>query len=270
MKTSSRWQFNILIRKIVLVSALFFIPLNIIAQESTEKELVGIDEKLGETVNLDYTFTTSEGKRVNIAELITKPTIINFVYFECPGICTPILNGLQKAVSRLDAVPGEDYQILTISFNKDENYLLAKRKKETYLKGLGIPFPEKDWLWMTGDSVNIAGVTNDLGFKFKRTELDFAHSAALILLSPEQKVTRYLYGTYQNPFDVKMAIIESSEGVVVPSIAKILKFCFSYDPDGRKYVFNFLKIAATIIIIVVIAFVFIVGFKKNNKVKLES
>ena len=127
------------------------------------------------------------------------------------------------------------------------------------------PFPEHEWVWMTGDSANIAGLTQTVGFNFKRTADDFAHSAALIILSGEGKVTRYLYGTYFNHFDLKMAIIEASEGRVGPSIAKMLQFCFSYDPAGRKYVFNFLKIAASLIIGCVVIFVAVIGLRSKSK-----
>ncbi len=260
---SGNWKCSF---KYLIILVMLVVPLK--AEQLSEQEIVGIDEKLGNIANLDFVFVNSGGDTVNLNELVDRPTILNFVYFNCPGICTPILNGLQTALNYLDMTPGKDYRVLTISFNKDEDYLLANKKKTNYLKGINKPFPEKEWIWLTGDSTNIAGITKTVGFNFKRTGDDFAHSASLILLSAEGKVTRYLYGTSQNPFDLKMAILEASEGRVVPSIAKVLKFCFSYDPGGRKYVFNILKISATLIIGFMIVFVVFLR-TRGKKVQLE-
>jgi protein SCO1/2 len=123
---------------------------------------------------------------------------------------------------------------------------------------------------MTADSANIAGITDEVGFNFRRTGDDFAHPAALIMLSPEGKIARYLYGITFNQFDLKMAIIEASEGRVGPTIAKVIKFCFSYDPEGRKYVFNFLKVAASAIILFVVVFVAVLSLKSTKNRKKEE
>ncbi|KAA3616579.1 MAG: SCO family protein [Calditrichaeota bacterium] len=265
----NRTKKDILTNFIILIGMLFFLTNQSLAQIQPGNEIVGIDEKLGEMADLNFTFVNSKGDSVNIAKLVDRPTILNFVYFNCPSICTPILNGLQRALNNLDLEAGKDYRVLTISFNKDEDFKLANQKKLNYLKKFYTPFPEYEWVWLTGDSTNIEGITSTVGFNFKRTKDDFAHSAALIVLSGEGKVTRYLYGTYFNQFDLKMAIIEASEGRVGPSIAKMLKFCFSYDPEGRRYVFNFLKISASFIIGFVLIFVFAVGVR-SKKGKQES
>ncbi len=260
-QTNKKWMLCLF-----LTLLLFLFPgTEMPAQVQPVNEIVGIDEKLGEMTDLNFQFVASSGDTLMIAELVDRPTVLNLVYFNCPGICTPILNGLQRALHSMDMQPGKDFRVLTISFNKDEDYKLAGRKKANFLKMFSKPFPQDEWIWLTGDSLNIAGITRTVGFNFKRTADDFAHSAALIVLSGEGKVTRYLYGTYFNQFDLKMAIIEASEGRVGPSIAKVLKFCFSYDPEGRKYVFNFLKIAASLIIGCVIIFVFAIGLRSKNK-----
>lgn len=257
-------QIRIIPRLLIILSMLCFSG-RLAAQVTSAKEIVGIDEKLGEIADLNYTFVNDKGDTVKIADLVDRPTILNLVYYNCPGICTPILNGLQRALDRIDMEPGKKFRVLTVSFNKDEDFKLARKKKANFLKMFHKPFPEQEWIWMTGDSLNIAGLTQTVGFNFKRTADDFAHSAALIILSGEGKITRYLYGTYFNQFDLKMAIIEASEGRVSPSIAKVLKFCFSYDPEGRKYVFNFLKIAASLIIGCVIIFVAAIGLRSGKK-----
>ncbi|RMF54421.1 MAG: hypothetical protein D6748_16425 [Calditrichaeota bacterium] len=113
---------------------------------------------------------------------------------------------------------------------------------------------DDDWWWLTGDSANIARITKSVGFNFKRDGDDFAHPAVLTILSPHGKIARYLYGITFNPYNLKLAILEATEERIGPSIAKVIQFCFSYDPEGRKYVFNLLKVVG------VVTFVFAIGF----------
>ena len=254
------------VRALLFLVFLTVITLPVFAETQPDNEVIGIDEKLGEMADLNYTFITSEGDTVQIADLVDRPTVLNFVYFNCPGICTPVLNGLQHALNRVELQPGKDFRVLTISFDKDDDTILAAQKKANYIKGMNAGFPADQWIWLTGDSTNIHGITHTVGFNFKRTKDDFAHAAALIVLSGDGKITRYLYGTYFNQFDLKMALIEASEGRVGPSIAKMLQFCFSYDPEGRRYVFNFLKISATLIIGFVLIFVSVIGIRKKRQV----
>jgi protein SCO1/2 len=242
--------------KMVLTIVLWvFIFFPVLAEQPGEKVPIGINEHLGEMIDLNYTFVDEKGNTVNLMQFVDRPTILNFVYYNCPGICTPLLAGLQEVIDRVDMEPGVDFKILTVSINKDETPELALKKKRNYMKGIKRRIPDEAWLWMTADSANIAGITDEVGFNFRRTGDDFAHPAALIMLSPEGKIARYLYGITFNQFDLKMAIIEASEGRVGPTIAKVIKFCFSYDPEGRKYVFNFLKVAASAIILFVVVFV---------------
>ncbi len=237
---------------------------HIIAQTSQEK-VIGVDEHLGAVVDLDAVFRSEYGDTVRLRDLVDRPTILSFVYFQCPGICTPLTGGLLEVVDRIEMTPGIDFKVITISINKDETPDLALTKKQRFLKGLNRPILDGDWWWLTGDSANIARITNSVGFGFKRTGDDFAHPATLIVLSPNGKIARYLYGITFNPFDLKLALLEASQERFGPSIATVLQFCFSYDPTGRKYVFNFLKIAATLTLVFVVGFVFTISLRKNKK-----
>jgi len=205
---------------------------------------VGIDEKLSAQVPLDLVFNDEDGKPVPLRALITKPTLLTLVYFECPGICSPLLNGLTTTIDRTDLEPGKDYQILTISFNEDDGFPLAAKKKANYLKQLHRPFPASAWRFMTGEKKQIDALTDAVGFRFQRTGDQFQHAGVITVLTPEGKVCRYLYGISFLPFDIKMSAIEASKGKTMPSVAnRVLAFCYSYDPEGRKYVFNILKVA---------------------------
>lgn len=228
-------------------------------------DLLGIYEKLDEYVPDDLQFTTENGELVNFKSLIDKPTVLTLVYFTCPGICSPLLDGIADVISKNDLVLGKDYQVLTVSFNDKETYELAKSKKKNYVKQVSKDIDESSWLWMVGDSANIAKLTQSLGYRFKRDGDDFIHAAAIMVLSPDGKVTRYLYGTYFLPFDLKMALVEAAQGKSGPTINKILNYCFSYDPAGKKYVFNITKVAGTIIIVFALSFLLFLIFNKKRR-----
>ncbi|MCY7363156.1 MAG: SCO family protein [Ignavibacteria bacterium] len=232
--------------------------------ENTPKPEIGIYEKLGETIPDDIILTNEYGQQVNFKTLINKPTIISLVYFRCPGICSPLLNGVRSTVDRSDMEPGKDYNLITISFDQNEGYQMAAEKKENYLGELKRKIPGDSWRFLTGDSLNIQKISNALGFKFQRKDADFIHGAAIMVVSPKGKIVRYLYGTDYLPFDFKMAVTEATEGKVVPSISKIMKMCFSFDPEGRKYVLNVTRIAGGGIIILLCVFVVLLNIKKKK------
>lgn len=231
---------------------------------------VGIEheKKLGGTLPLDLQFRNSDGKVMNLKDIINKPTVLALVYYRCPGICSPLLTSLGEVMDKADVQPGKDYQVLTISFDTRETYDIADRWKKNYLEGMNRTIAPEDWFFMVGDSTNVAKITDAVGFRYKSDgKDDYIHSGALIMISPEGKITRYLLGTSYLPFDFKMAIIEASKGIASPPITKLLAYCFSYDPDGKKYVFNFNKVAGTVIFLGVgIFFVVLLvkGRKKTN------
>lgn len=239
--------------------------------EDTPIPEIGIYERLGETLPKDIILTDESGQQVNLKSLVTKPTIFSLVYFKCPGICSPLLNGMTKAVDKADLVPGVDYNLITVSFDTTDGYQLAAEKKQNYMNELSRKIPPDSWRFLTGDSANTKKITDALGFKYKREGVDFIHSAAIMVVSPDGKIVRYLYGTDYLPFDFKMAVTEASEGRVVPSINKLVKMCFSFDPDGRRYVLNFTRIAGGGMILLLGAFViFITRKNKKNKTNINK
>lgn len=232
-----------------------------------EDEGPGINERLGQTIDPNIILFDENGDSVMFGDLVDKPLILAFVYYNCPGICTPLLNGLLKVVDQVDRVPGEDYKIITVSINEDDTPKVAQQKKSNHLAQLQQDFPPDQWHWLTGDSAGISKITQSAGFGFQRTGDDFAHGAALITVSGELKIARYLYGISFNPFDLKLALIEASENRFGPSIAKVIKFCFSYDPEGRSYVFNVTRISGIGILLTLIAFAL---YLRKTSVKTQS
>lgn len=221
---------------------------------------------------MDEEFYDEDGNLVSLKSIIDKPTILTFVYYRCAGICNPLLREMTDVVSKMDLTLGKDYQILTLSFDQDEKPELAKEKKENYLAEIKKPIDPSGWKFFTGDSADIYRFTDAAGFYFQRSGRDWIHAASLIVVSPQGKITRYLYGVKHLPFDVKMAVIEASEGKATPTIAKVLKFCYSYDPDGKKYAFNYTRIgfAATILFVLIFIAVFVIKPKKKNSGKVSN
>ena len=252
-------RLNILVALLLLVSA----PRLLLGQD----EELGIYEKLDEFIPGDLIFVTENFDTVNLLDQIKMPTVIVPVYYECPGLCSPLLEGVADVISKADMKIGTDYQVFTISFNPQEKTRLAKEKKENYLKLVkNQENMQSGWIFHTGDSANINRLLSSIGYKIKREGKEWIHPGAIVVLSPEGKITRYLHGVYFLPFDLKMAIVEASHGKSGPTINKVLKFCFSYDPEGKKYVLNITKISGSIIILLAAGFFISLLLKsKRNK-----
>lgn len=255
----------------LLVLFIFLFSSTLFAQkpfdDKTQDPEIGIVEHLDTYLPSDIYLIDENNQRVSLTSLIDKPTIINWVYFRCPGICSPLMEGLANVMDQSDLVPGVDYQVLTISFDPRETIDLGIKKKENYLKLVNKKESiAKGWKFFVSDTVSIEKGTNATGFKYKRTGKDYAHAAAITVVSPKGKITRYLTGIYFLPFDFKMAIIESSKGMSAPTITKIMQYCFSYDPIGKAYVLNVTKISGTLILFVAILFFLVLIFKPKRKI----
>jgi protein SCO1/2 len=217
-------------------------------------EEVGIDEKLGAVIPADLQLNDEAGQKVVLRQLIDKPTVLTLNYFRCAGICTPQLNDLARTLNTVELEPGKDFQVITVSFDSSDTADVAAGKRASYLKLLKRPFPPAAWRFLTGDEVSTRELTNLVGFGFKKDQDAFIHPGALIILSPEGKVTRYMYGITYLPADLQMAVGEAAAGLARPSISKALKFCFTYDPQGHKYVLSFTRIAGSLTLLLAAAF----------------
>ena len=228
---------------------------------------VGVDEKLGQTVPLDLMLVDEQGERVSLRSLLDKPTLLTLNYFRCSGLCTPLLNGVAEMLSRTDQVAGRDFQVLTVSFDPRDNAELASLKKENYVKQLGPGFPQSAWRFMTGDPVSTKRLADAVGFRFAKRGDDYVHAGAVMVLSSTGRVTRYLYGVTFLPFDVKMAVAEAAQGRTGPTIARFLKFCYSYDPAGRRYFLDITRVSAAFTIALAVGFGIAVAAKRRKRPK---
>lgn len=242
----------------------------------------GIDENLGGYVDLDVMVTTGEGEQKRLGDIIDKPTMLSLVYYRCPGICNGLLNGMVDLIERADLEPGEDYQILSISFDHMEGPELALDKKNTYLSQFVRKIDRDDWIFATADSASLKSITDSVGFYYQTQEWqtgrrDFLHAGALIFIGKDGLITRYLNAEEDDvdktvafqPFNLKMAVIETERGTPQPTINSVLDLCFKYDPEGRTYVFDLLPVIGTVMLLTLGIFItyLVVSTKKDKKNK---
>jgi len=247
---------------VLALSALLHFP--VVAQEEWTEEDVGIKEHLDTIIPGHITFNNEQGQPVQLKSLITKPTILSLVYYDCPGICPQLLSGVSDVIEKMGMELGKDYQVITVSFNSDDTPEASVAKKKNFLRSHSRP-RAAHWVYLTGDSTNIYSLTHTIGYNFTRTGNDFMHPSSILVLSPEGKVTRYLYGTSFLPFDVKMALIEAQKGQSRPTINRVLEYCFSYDPEGRKYTLQVTKITGTVIIFFALLLFIILIVRSSRK-----
>jgi len=226
---------------------------------------IGIVEHLGDTIPMDLWFLNEDSDTITLGQLINKPTILLFVYFDCPNLCSPLMDGVADVVSKLDLKLGTDYQIITISFNTKDTPEKAREKKVNFVQKISKE-NQSSWFYLTGVQENITAITEAAGFKYKAQGLDFAHASAILVLSPQGKITRYLYGLSFLPFDLKMAIYEAQKGLARPTINKVLEFCFGYNPGSKTYTLQITRIIGSLtLLIAAIVFIALLLKRKKNK-----
>jgi protein SCO1/2 len=202
-------------------------------------EGVGIDQRLNEQVPLNLTFKDEQGKTVRLSDYFHegRPVILNLVYFQCPMLCTEVLNGLTSTLKVMKFVPGKEFEVLTISIDPRETPQLAANKKEMYLKKLGNPEAAKGWHFLTGEQSQIAALADAVGFRYHfDAKLDqFAHAAGIMLLTPAGKVAQYYFGVEYSAKDMRLGIVEASQNKIGSLADYVLLYCYHYDPRTGRY-----------------------------------
>jgi protein SCO1 len=252
---------------LLLLSNTLYVSAGVIDSDSTE---IGIVEHLNEFVPDNILLQNEKGDTVDLKKIINKPTVLCFVYFRCPMLCNTLMNGLSEVIDKSDLKIGKDYQVLTIGFNTEEPLSLAIQKKKNYVSHMKTKEAADSWSFFVSDSANISKATNALGFRYKRNGNIFLHSASLIFISPQGKITRYLNGTYFLPFEFKMGIVESSKGVSLPTINKLLQYCYGYDSQAKRYVMDVTNVGGALILLILLIIVFFLIFKPMIMKKLNT
>ncbi len=204
-----------------------------------ELEGIGITEKLGEQLPLDAKFLDDAGREVTLGRYFSgqKPVVLNLGYYGCPMLCGLVTNGLMEALSGMDWTPGQEFEIVTLSFDPKESQTLAALKKHNYIEQLGRPEAAAGWHFLVGRQTQIQRVTEAVGFAYRWNERlgQYSHAAALIVCTPDGRVSRYLYGILFDPQTLRLSLVEAAEGKVGSTLDKVLLFCFQYDASAGRY-----------------------------------
>lgn len=229
------------------------------------EEAIGLDEHLGAKIPLDIILRDEAGQPVRLDELLTVPTIILPVFYSCTNVCITLQGKMASALQNLNRRPLDDYRVISFSIDENETPAMASRSKKMYLTAMKAPFPEDGWRFLTGDVANIRRLTAALGFNFQRQGRDFLHPVASIVVAPDGTIVRYLYGTTILPKDLALALAEAKTGVIGVSIRKMMEYCFTYDPTANTYVFNLLRVSASVVIICTGAFLAYLFLSGKNR-----
>lgn len=238
-------------------------------------EGVGVDEKVGRNIDLDLTFIAENGYPVPLRQFFQagKPVILNLVYYKCPMLCNLVLNAQTAALREIPWTPGNEFEVVTISIDPSEGFDLAQQKRATLLGSYGKPAP--GWHFLVDHDGHAKRLAESIGFHYRYDDKleQYAHAAAIMMLTPDGKMARYLYGVRFKSRDIRLALTEAAEGKGKFSIDKLLLFCYHYDPQARSYTLfatNVMR-GGGILTVLILGLVLLGLFKKERrKVSQES
>lgn len=210
-------------------------------QRGTPEEVEGIEivAHLGDQVPLDVRFTDEDGREVRLGDYFDgeRPVVLSMGYYRCPMLCDLVWSGILQSLSEISLEAGEDYQLVTVTIDPNETPKLAKQKKADYMESFGRSGAEDGWHFLTGSEDSIKKLAKAIGFGYRYLpERDeYAHAAGMMVVSPNGKLTRYLYGVMYEPDTVRMALLEAGEGKIGSALDRVVMYCFHYNPEEGKY-----------------------------------
>jgi protein SCO1 len=199
---------------------------------------VAFDQRIGESIPLDLPFRDESGSTVRLREYFgTKPVLLVPAYYECPMLCTLVLNGVVSALRALSFDVGKEFTVVTFSFNPHESSALAAQKKKTYMEAYRRQGAEAGWHFLTGDEESIKRLTQAIGFRYTwdAAQQQYAHASGIVVLTPKGKLARYFYGVEYAPRELRLALVEAAEEHIGSVVDQVLLFCFHYDPATGRY-----------------------------------
>jgi len=199
---------------------------------------VGIDQKLNDAIPLDLAFRDEESNVVPLSTFFgQKPVVLALVYYNCPMLCTQVLNGLDRSLKDVPMDIGKDFDVVTLSIDPSETPRLAAAKRDLYTGIYGRPGAVEGWHFLTGEESEIRKLANAVGFRYAydADSKQFAHASAVLVLTPGGKISRYFYGIAYAARDMRLGLVEASEGKIGSPMDQVLLFCYHYDPETGKY-----------------------------------
>ncbi len=235
---------------------------------------IGFDQRLGETVPLDLDFADESGRSVKLADYFgTRPVVLSFVYYECPMLCTISLNGLAAALKVLSFVPGQEFEVVTVSFDASEKPALAAAKKKAYLSSYGRQGAAAGWHFLTGKQASIDALTRAAGFRYVWDEAtkQYAHPAGVMVLTPEGRISHYLFGVEYAPKDLRLALVAAASGRIGNLADELLLYCYQYDPRSGRYSASILNLVRGLGVLTVLGLVgFMLTASRPSKTRSQT
>jgi protein SCO1/2 len=216
---------------------------------------IGMVEKTGQFIDLGTKFFNEEGVQISLSDAIKGPTILSFTYFSCKDQCTVLITSISQLLRAFTDRPGSEPNLITVSIDHRETPADARESKRIAYEIIEKPYPKDKWHFLTGTSQSIHTLTDEAGFNFVMRETGIDHPLGLIILSPKGQVSRYILGTDFLPADLSISLMEANTGTIQPTIARLIRLCFSYDPASRRLVFNTLQVSAVVILSLVSSFI---------------
>jgi protein SCO1/2 len=249
--------------KTALVFFLLLIAPPLLAQDPPSGVLadIGVDQKLSAALPLDLVFQDESGKSVPLERFFhKKPVVLSLVYYECPMLCSMTLNGLVKSMRAIPFHIGEEFEVLTISFDPSEKPELAAAKKQVYVGDYGRPDAAAGWHFLTGSKESIERLTEAVGYRYKWDNVtkQWAHASAIMVVTPEGRLSQYLYGIEFSSRDLRLSLVQASQNKIGNLVDRILLFCYHYNPDTGKYglvVMNTVRLASVATVLALATFI---------------
>jgi len=236
---------------------------------------IGFDQNLDRPVPLDTVFRDEAGRTVRLGDYFgRRPVVLVFAYYDCPMLCTQVINGLSSALGVLSLEPGKDFEIVTVSFNPKDTPATASAKKATYLERYHRSGADAAWHFLSGDQSSIDRLTKAAGFRYvwDAQTNQFAHPTGVIVLTPEGRLARYLFGIEYGPRNLRFALVEASAGRVGSAVDSLLLYCYHYDPATGRYglvIMRAMRIGGAVTVLTLVAFIVVMLRKERHAAALS-
>ena len=237
---------------------------------------IGFDQNIDQRVPLDTTFRDEAGATVRLGDYFgKKPVVMVFAYYDCPMLCSLVINGLSSALGTMSLNPGADFEIVTVSFNPHDTPATATAKKAVYLERYKRPGAAEGWHFLTGDQPQIDRLTKAAGFRYAWDEetKQYAHPSGVIVLTPDGRLSKYLFGVEYGPRDLRLGIVEASDGKIGTPVDALLLYCYHYDPMTGKYglvIMRTIRIAGAATVLAIGAFIVVMVRRERYAARRTS
>jgi len=264
---------------VVTCAAAGNLPAQVVLDEQEDLNKIDVVEHLGEKIPLDLAFSDDQGNPVTLNAYFGhgKPVMMILGYYQCPMLCNLVFNGVTEGIEELEWLPGEEFQMVTVSIDPEEHHQLAAAKKENYLKSINKPVGDSAWAFLVGDQSQSEALAEALGFRyFYDAERDeYAHPAVVFILTEDGTISRYLYGVQFKENDLRLGLLEASEGKIGNTLDKIILYCFHYDPNAGGYVVvagNVMKLGGLATVLVIGTFLLFMwtGEKRRRRMAVQG